>query len=77
MPDATRRSFPSGTVRSPCNSVCRIDPRTQWCEGCQRTIDEIAAWGSMGDEARRVLVEVELPARRARLRPPAGGVMPS
>jgi predicted Fe-S protein YdhL (DUF1289 family) len=43
---------PTRPVRSPCISVCRIDPRTALCEGCQRTIDEIAAWGTMPDDAR-------------------------
>ena len=31
-------------VASPCISVCRMDPKTQLCEGCARTIDEIANW---------------------------------
>jgi predicted Fe-S protein YdhL (DUF1289 family) len=29
---------------SPCISVCRIDPATGWCEGCARTLAEIADW---------------------------------
>lgn len=29
---------------SPCISVCRIDPATGWCEGCARTLQEIADW---------------------------------
>ena len=37
-------------VPSPCVSVCRMDAITGWCEGCRRTLDEIAAWGRM-DEA--------------------------
>jgi predicted Fe-S protein YdhL (DUF1289 family) len=32
--------------------VCRIDASSGWCEGCQRTLDEIADWGTMSDEAR-------------------------
>ena len=32
-----------------------MDPRTGWCEGCLRTIDEIAAWGSLPDDARRAV----------------------
>ena len=32
------------------------------CEGCGRTLDEIATWGSMSDAARR-LVAQQLPAR--------------
>ncbi len=41
-----------------------MDPRTGWCEGCLRTIDEIAAWGSMTPEARRRVMD-DLPRRRA------------
>jgi len=40
-------------VPSPCVSVCRVDPATQWCEGCFRTVDEIAAWAEMEDEGKR------------------------
>jgi predicted Fe-S protein YdhL (DUF1289 family) len=37
---------------SPCTNVCRMDAATGWCEGCLRTIDEIAAWSTLDDEAR-------------------------
>jgi uncharacterized protein len=40
-------------VPSPCISICRMDPVTQWCEGCFRTLDEIAGWARMGDEEKR------------------------
>ncbi len=42
-----------GEVPSPCVSVCKLDPVTQHCEGCLRTLDEIAAWGRMDDGSRR------------------------
>lgn len=42
-------------VPSPCVSVCRMDPVTNWCEGCLRTIDEIRAWSSADDAAKRGL----------------------
>jgi predicted Fe-S protein YdhL (DUF1289 family) len=29
---------------SPCTGICRIDPATGWCEGCARTLTEIADW---------------------------------
>ncbi|WP_404375429.1 DUF1289 domain-containing protein [Vreelandella aquamarina] len=32
---------------SPCIQVCRIEPSTAICQGCGRTLDEIACWGSM------------------------------
>ena len=54
---------PRRTVISPCISVCRIDPDTGWCEGCLRTLDEIANWGSMPD-ARRTEVWSALSVRR-------------
>lgn len=40
-------------VPSPCVSVCRMDMDTGLCEGCLRTLDEIAAWGRMGDDDKR------------------------
>ena len=43
----------SDIVPSPCISVCRMDMDTGFCEGCRRTLDEIAAWGRMGDDEKR------------------------
>ena len=40
---------------SPCISVCRMDAMTGWCEGCFRTLDEIAAWGMMADADKRAV----------------------
>lgn len=56
------------TVPSPCTNVCRIDPRSGWCEGCRRTLDEIAAWGMM-DDAQRRAVWLQLDRRRAPSQP--------
>jgi len=53
-------------VASPCTKVCRIDPRSGWCEGCTRSLDEIAAWSSLDDAARRAVIAL-LPARREAL----------
>ena len=42
-------------VPSPCIDVCRMDPGSGLCEGCRRTLDEIAHWSTMCDaEKRRV-----------------------
>ena len=51
-------------IPSPCTKVCTIDAATGWCAGCLRTIDEIAAWGSLDDGAKRAVWK-RLPARRA------------
>lgn len=52
------------TAPSPCISVCRMDPATGWCEGCLRTLDEIAGWG-LASEAQKRAVWQQL-AERAR-----------
>jgi uncharacterized protein len=42
-------------VPSPCINVCRMDASTGWCEGCLRTIDEIAGWSLFDDDAKRAV----------------------
>ena len=53
-----------GPVPSPCISVCRMNAASGWCEGCWRTIDEIAAWSTMADEDKRAVWRA-LPQREA------------
>jgi uncharacterized protein len=40
-------------VPSPCRSVCRMNGSNGLCEGCFRTLDEIARWSGMDDDGRR------------------------
>ena len=40
-------------VPSPCLSVCVMDPQSQVCAGCWRSLEEIGAWSRMPDEAKR------------------------
>jgi prolyl-tRNA editing enzyme YbaK/EbsC (Cys-tRNA(Pro) deacylase)/predicted Fe-S protein YdhL (DUF1289 family) len=42
-----------GEVPSPCISVCQINAATGSCEGCFRTLDEIAGWSVATPEAKR------------------------
>jgi hypothetical protein len=42
-------------VPSPCISVCRIDAATGLCEGCYRTIHEIARWSGASEEEKRAV----------------------
>ena len=44
------------SVPSPCTNVCRMSPDTGWCEGCQRTIDEITRWSRTTDDDRRSIL---------------------
>ncbi|MCF8210857.1 MAG: DUF1289 domain-containing protein [Rhodoferax sp.] len=39
-------------IPSPCVSICRMDPASGWCEGCLRTIDEIARWSTLDDQQK-------------------------
>jgi predicted Fe-S protein YdhL (DUF1289 family) len=65
MPDLT------APVASPCTSVCRMSPGTGWCEGCYRTIDEIAAWSVMDDDEKRMVWRL-LDQRRSASTTPGG-----
>jgi predicted Fe-S protein YdhL (DUF1289 family) len=42
-------------VPSPCLSICRMDATRELCEGCFRTLDEIATWGMASDEDKRAV----------------------
>jgi predicted Fe-S protein YdhL (DUF1289 family) len=39
-------------VDSPCIDVCRIHPEHDTCEGCYRTLDEIANWSRLNNEQK-------------------------
>jgi len=40
------------TAISPCVNVCALDPGQRFCQGCFRTLDEIAAWSSASNAGR-------------------------
>ena len=44
----------TGAVGSPCVSVCRMGA-DGLCEGCWRSLDEIAEWSGLDDAERRVV----------------------
>lgn len=50
------------SLLSPCIGVCRMRA-DGLCAGCLRTLDEIAGWARMGDDARSTLMSA-LPLRR-------------
>lgn len=54
------RSLPPNDPPSPCIGVCVINPQTQLCEGCSRTLDEIAAWWDYTpNQKRRIIDQME------------------
>ena len=42
-------------VPSPCISVCRMNAASGLCEGCSRTLAEIATWASLDDAGKRTV----------------------
>jgi predicted Fe-S protein YdhL (DUF1289 family) len=52
-------------IESPCIKTCVIDPATRLCDGCGRTLDEIAAWSTYTNDYRRRIM-AELPSRLRR-----------
>lgn len=42
-------------VASPCSAVCRMNAGSGLCEGCFRTLDEIAAWSRMDEAGKRAV----------------------
>lgn len=53
------------TASSPCVNICQIDPDTDLCAGCLRTLHEIANWGHYSDEERRAVNRAVEARRRA------------
>jgi predicted Fe-S protein YdhL (DUF1289 family) len=41
---------------SPCINVCKIDPKTNVCMGCVRSIKEISDWTYMNDKKKENLL---------------------
>lgn len=54
------------SVPSPCIDVCRMDAQSSLCEGCLRTLDEIAGWAAAPDEQKRLILAA-IAQRRAQL----------
>jgi len=57
------------SVPSPCIDVCRMDAQSGLCEGCLRTVDEIAGWSTATD-AQKTHILAAIAQRCASLLPP-------
>jgi hypothetical protein len=44
------------SLPSPCISVCRMNESSGLCEGCLRSLEEIAQWGRADDESKRAIL---------------------
>ena len=61
--DQERLHAPEEEVASPCINVCKMNQSTGWCEGCRRTIEEIANWSAYSAAQKRAVL-ARLPARK-------------
>ena len=43
---------------TPCVRSCKLNPYTQVCEGCYRTLEEIASWLSYPEERRAEIIKL-------------------
>lgn len=59
---------PPRPVTTPCIKVCIVDGESGLCLGCYRTLEEIAGWARLSDEARAEIMS-GLKARRSRIEP--------
>ncbi|BAL22862.1 DUF1289 domain-containing protein [Azoarcus sp. KH32C] len=55
------------SVASPCINICRMNGETGLCEGCFRTLDEIAGWSRQGDDEKLRILALIAQRRSARV----------
>ena len=51
------------TPASPCINICQMDEASGLCQGCLRTLDEIAFWSVLDDEDKHAVL-AQLDQRR-------------
>ena len=44
-------------VLTPCLGICRINQRSQLCEGCRRSAAEVAEWLFYSNEKKRAIMK--------------------
>jgi predicted Fe-S protein YdhL (DUF1289 family) len=57
-------------VSSPCIRICVIDPASKLCEGCGRTLQEIAQWSRLSEAERLAIMALLNERLKARLERP-------
>lgn len=50
------------SIPSPCLNLCSMGG-DGYCEGCLRTIEEIATWGTLSDEEQLHIITEVIPER--------------
>jgi uncharacterized protein len=65
MADIFTTRAASHAVPSPCVAICTMNPASDFCDGCQRTIGEIASWSDFSNSEKQQ-VWLRIGERRAR-----------
>ena len=53
-------------IYSPCIRICTINPQTKYCDGCYRTLPEVAKWTRF-TEGERDAILADLPVREEKV----------
>jgi uncharacterized protein len=56
LSEATAPHAQEAEVASPCIDVCRIDEASGYCEGCRRSLEEIACWPAYSPAEKRAVL---------------------
>ena len=48
--------MPAADASSPCVQICVVDPISDLCIGCGRSLAEIAAWPAMSEKERAAIL---------------------
>jgi uncharacterized protein len=55
LPAAAAEVGASAPAPSPCINICKMVGQPALCEGCLRSLEEIAAWAQMSNEQRQAV----------------------
>lgn len=63
-------------MKSPCVKVCKIDPHTEICVGCNRYVEEIECWSILTDEERASIMDALMERSNAQTKESKDGIYP-
>lgn len=58
-------------VTSPCIEICQMNEKSGYCQGCWRTLEEIAGWGRFSAARKTAILEQLATRRQAEQEQPA------
>lgn len=44
-------------IKSPCKSICKLDPVSELCLSCGRSLSEITNWVSYSEEEKEKIIK--------------------